>query len=879
MTVHWAVRSDEEDPIWYLKQEIDLKADEYTSVDSSLLNLDGFPEPCRLWEGTSGTFTVTPEDGGMMEMNFMLLDNRENVLREWGGDMFPLTGGTAEPFDAAVNITPDKASRTITAEYDLGREITNSPDSSAELAWYWDQVDYEHYFAGDYHSFTSGDSIARTGSFTTGVFNNPETQLILVLTIREGKAGTDGPAICYERQFTVPAADLDFDPLPENACGLNLTWAYADGTLTISGTGEMFRYRDGGTPWHDFAYEITDLCLEEGITVIPTFAFEFCGMAEVTIPDSVLTIEDEAFLECMNLQTVHIPAATKKIEPGAFYISPVREITVDSGNPYYFVRDGMLMNTNATEIIVISRGLTDVEIPEGITKLPFGAFLGMHLNSLTLHEGIQNLGDFHFQNARAERIILASGFETIPENAFYYAEIGELYIPSTLRTVEENAFLGEGSLSDIYYAGTAEQFAAIDVAETGNACFLNAGVHYLGPVQIIVPDSAVPGQAVEIGWNILDGNFEYASAQAIITEIKGNYRAFRTEDRELSGRSGTVTYTPTAGDTLDIRVTFTDSEGRILYTTARNCELTGVPTYDLQLIDGTVNITLNNETNELEAHYGLSGGNGSFRRLEYDWEYFLPGGGYTDFYQEGRAAIDGSSGTLKLATAMNGTYKLFLNIYDESEDSGWIKRISNSGLTINVTEGSDEVQAQILPVTLEAKEEEQELTWTVSGGFTPFYRCTAELQILDPEERVLYEETKRATVGTANVILKDAGTYSAVFTITTTDQNDNPVTLSPITIPVSVLKLKEFRLPDGLTEIGADAFAGAAIEYVICPAGLRTIRTGAFAGCSGLRCVELPDDITTIEAGAFGSGVIFRVTEGSSAWQIVTANGWEWQSK
>ena len=129
-----------------------------------------------------------------------------------------------------------------------------------------------------------------------------------------------------------------------------------------------------------------------------------------------------------------------------------------------------------------------------------------------------------------------------------------------------------------------------------------------------------------------------------------------------------MSFTPTAGDTLEVRIAFQDSEYDTLYTWEKSYNLTGTPTYDLQMADGTVNITLNNETNELEAHYELSGGNGNFRRLEYEWEYFLPGGGYTDFYQEGRAAIDGSSGTLKLATAMNGTYKLFLNIYDESED-------------------------------------------------------------------------------------------------------------------------------------------------------------------------------------------------------------------
>ena len=61
------------------------------------------------------------------------------------------------------------------------------------------------------------------------------------------------------------------------ACGDNLTWTIEDGTLTISGTGEMWYYGEeyvGGygyitnAPWKEYIDTELSLVLEEGITKI-----------------------------------------------------------------------------------------------------------------------------------------------------------------------------------------------------------------------------------------------------------------------------------------------------------------------------------------------------------------------------------------------------------------------------------------------------------------------------------------------------------------------------------------------------------------------------------------------------------------------------------
>ena len=64
--------------------------------------------------------------------------------------------------------------------------------------------------------------------------------------------------------------------------------------------------------------------------------------------------------------------------------------------------------------------------------------------------------------------------------------------------------------------------------------------------------------------------------------------------------------------------------------------------------------------------------------------------------------------------------------------------------------------------------------------------------------------------------------------------------------------LKDIRIPAGVTEIGARAFANCkALETVTLPAGLTSIGVRAFSQCEKLREVILPDTVTAIGERAF----------------------------
>lgn len=90
-------------------------------------------------------------------------------------------------------------------------------------------------------------------------------------------------------------------------CGENLTWTLdSEGTLTVSGEGEMKDYGYGDVPWYDSRLSVKALQINRGVTSIGRYAFNGCSsLTSVTIPVSITNIADMAFGSCDNLMDVY----------------------------------------------------------------------------------------------------------------------------------------------------------------------------------------------------------------------------------------------------------------------------------------------------------------------------------------------------------------------------------------------------------------------------------------------------------------------------------------------------------------------------------------------------------------------------------------------
>ena len=96
----------------------------------------------------------------------------------------------------------------------------------------------------------------------------------------------------------------------EFECGDDLIWSYADGTLTISGTGEMDDYEEDA-PWAAHKDEITKVVLE-GVTYVGTRAFnDYDAIEEVDFGTALKELGAQAFRSCEGLTEIAMPKTFK----------------------------------------------------------------------------------------------------------------------------------------------------------------------------------------------------------------------------------------------------------------------------------------------------------------------------------------------------------------------------------------------------------------------------------------------------------------------------------------------------------------------------------------------------------------------------------------
>ena len=129
-------------------------------------------------------------------------------------------------------------------------------------------------------------------------------------------------------ETTEPTLDLfaeDENVIASGTCGAdgdNLTWELTvDGTLTISGSGEMMNYSDSSVaPWYTKRTKMLSVVVEDGVTSIGDYAFYACwNLTSVTIPAGVTSISYETFYGCSSLTNVTIPEGVTSIDDRAFY--------------------------------------------------------------------------------------------------------------------------------------------------------------------------------------------------------------------------------------------------------------------------------------------------------------------------------------------------------------------------------------------------------------------------------------------------------------------------------------------------------------------------------------------------------------------------------
>ena len=312
-------------------------------------------------------------------------------------------------------------------------------------------------------------------------------------------------------------------------CGINVTWELTgDGTLIISGTGRISNYSyDNNAPWYSCRAYIKRVVIQQGVRAIGDYAFAYCvSLTSVAIPDSVTSIGGGAFSGCAALTSVTIPEGVTSIGDGAF-----------SG----------------------CTSLTSVAIPSSVTEIDGSAFSGCtELTSITIPSSVTSIGWSAFENCTALT------FMTIPESVTYISgevfsncvRLARVTIPKSVTEISSKAFYYCDSLTDVYYAGTAADWAKISISE-GNEDLLAAALH-CKPTPLTAP-SVTGGNDSQgrptLKWNAVTGAAKYEVYRSY--SQNGNYSKYSTQTSTGYTNSSYLT----SGSTYYYKVRALDANG------------------------------------------------------------------------------------------------------------------------------------------------------------------------------------------------------------------------------------------------------------------------------------------------------------------------------
>ena len=211
------------------------------------------------------------------------------------------------------------------------------------------------------------------------------------------------------------------EPVEDNKCGDNLYWAYADGTLTITGTGAMYDYWFDAPWWEKLSSYIKTIALPQGLTSIGEYAFwDLQNLTSVVIPEGVTSIGKGSFSVCPALKSIVIPNSVINIGDNAF---------------------------SSCE------SLQSINIPNGLTTISRGVF--KNCPSLT-------------------SVTIPNSVTTIKNSAFYNCSLlATITIPSNMSTIENGAFYGCSSLDSVYVEAT------IPPVLSGSSTFSSSPICYI----------------------------------------------------------------------------------------------------------------------------------------------------------------------------------------------------------------------------------------------------------------------------------------------------------------------------------------------------------------------------------------------------------------
>ena len=184
---------------------------------------------------------------------------------------------------------------------------------------------------------------------------------------------------------------------------------------------------------------------------------DFSGQTEIHIPETLggvpVTALENGFMRDTTwiigddtVGALYIPKTVTNISVSAFEIADLAKIIVDPENPNYISDEsGVLFNKEMTRLLAAPNcmPIQSYTVPDGVTYIEAAAFqFSQFLQTLLLPDTLTSFGSQAFYWMRSlKSLVLPEGITSIGQNDFAYCRsLESVSLPSSLRTIASSAF-------------------------------------------------------------------------------------------------------------------------------------------------------------------------------------------------------------------------------------------------------------------------------------------------------------------------------------------------------------------------------------------------------------------------------------------------------
>ncbi len=257
-------------------------------------------------------------------------------------------------------------------------------------------------------------------------------------------------------------------------CGNNLTYTKTeDGTLTISGTGDMWDYEyypGEHAPWAN----ASKIIIEEGVTSIGNYAFGE-GAVQSRVSDrfrATYDFDSTAYESGLFHATITLPSTLERIGDYAFCRSAIYgNLVIPEGVTYigtcafmycqglngYISLPSSLSAIGDQAFFGLENVTGDLVIPASLKNIPDFAFSRMrNISSVTFKGQPKTIGTCAFIDCnKIDKIIIPNGLLKISKLAFAYTGLsGTIEFPATLTEIQTDAFY-DTNIKTVKFLGNA----------------------------------------------------------------------------------------------------------------------------------------------------------------------------------------------------------------------------------------------------------------------------------------------------------------------------------------------------------------------------------------------------------------------------------------